>query len=488
MQNASLLRTILREEWGWDGFVTSDFIFGLRDPVKSVGGGLDIEMPFRQLRATALAEALADGRIDEAQVDGLVTETVATLLRFWPTIGAGRPDVSVVLSDGHRALARRVAERSTVLLRNEGGLLPIDPAAVTRVAVIGRLAAVPNLGDGGSSDVHPGEVVTPLDGLRAGLPGVEVVHADDDASVAEGADLAVVVVGLTKADEGEFLDPHRGGRSGQPVPARRRSSGRNLGAAPGLRAVGQSGRPRRAADRPAVTVARCGSAAHDEALITEVAARSSRTVVVVMGGSAVVVPWAGLVPAVLVIWYPGMEGGHALADLVCGRAEPGGRLPFAIPTDEAHLVAFDPDATAVTYDGFHGQWLLDRDGHQPAFPFGFGLGYTSLTVEGARVESTGTTPRIVADVRNHGDRAGATVVQVYGGLDGSAVERPARRLLGFARVELEVGEQRSVEIACSLDPLRIRRHGGWWTEPGEYRIDVGLQANDPARVELTVRA
>ena len=153
----------------------------------------------------------------------------------------------------------------------------------------------------------------------------------------------------------------------------------------------------------------------DEALVAASVAACPRTVVVVMGGSAVVMPWLDPVPATLMVWYPGMEGGHALADVLTGVAEPGGRLPFAVPTDEDHLVAFDPDADAVVYDLFHGQWKLDRDGNSPHRPFGAGLGYTSWRLDPSsfRVALDGpdtTTGTVSVDVTNTGLRAGATVV------------------------------------------------------------------------------
>jgi len=203
-EHTVLLTDVLRTEWGWDGFVTSDFIAGLHDPVLSVSAGLEIEMPFRQQRAQHLPAAVAAGRLDVADVVARVEATVATLLRFAYVFDAA-PDRAVLASPAHRALAREAASASMVLLRNEGRLLPVA-ADLGRVAVIGRLAAVPNLGDGGSSDVYPPEVSTLLDGVRGAFPSAAVVHHDTDPSVADGADLAVVVVGFTKADEGEFID------------------------------------------------------------------------------------------------------------------------------------------------------------------------------------------------------------------------------------------------------------------------------------------
>ena len=200
-ENETLLTSILRDEWGWDGFVVSDFIFGLRDPVKSVTAGLDIEMPFRQQRELALRDALDSGALTEVDIDTAVARVVATLLRF-AGVHEQSPPFAVVGSPAHRALAREVAAASTVLLRNQtvdgAPLLPLGPSVVRRVAVLGRLAARRNLGDGGSSDVRASRVVTALDGLGAAF--VDVVHDDADVAIVDDADLVVVVVGYTKDD------------------------------------------------------------------------------------------------------------------------------------------------------------------------------------------------------------------------------------------------------------------------------------------------
>src|SRR5437868_5592339 len=335
-QSTDLLTTVLRGEWGFDGFVVSDFIFGLRDAVASVRAGLDVEMPFARQRAQHLPGALSGGELQEADVDACAARVVATLLRFWPVLSRPAPGAAVVASAAHRALAREVARRSIVLLRNEDGQLPLDPSALRRVAVVGRLGAVPNLGDGGSSDVRPPDVVTPLAGLRAALPGAVVVHHDTDAALAEGCDVAVVVVGFTKDDEGEFIDTGGAANLSSLFPPPDHPT-------LGLRESDPLGA---ADDTPAPTMAPGGDRANlrlraeDEALVRAVRSRNARTVVVVMGGSAVVMPWCREVPIVLLAWYPGMEGGHALADVLLGAVAPSGRLPFAIPADEDDLVAF----------------------------------------------------------------------------------------------------------------------------------------------------
>jgi len=474
-ENRTLLIAILREEWGWDGFVTSDFVAGLRDAVKSVGAGLNIEMPFRQQRALALGDALADGRLDVADVDARVTETVAAFLRF-ARVFDEQPPRSVVACAEHRALAREAAVASMVLLRNEGPLLPLARESLEKVAVLGRLADLPNLGDNGSSSVLQSEVTTPLAGLRAALPAADVVHSDDDAEVARGADVALVVVGYTAEHEGEFIGQSGMANFGALLPP---GDHPELGlpkdfVAPKMPAGG--------AARPAGSLGTTEGGdrrslrlpPEDEALIAAAAAISDRVVVAVMGGSAVVMPWLDEVSAVLMLWYPGMEGGHALAEVLLG-AEPGGRLPFAIPVDEGDLVAFDPDATTVTYGLLHGQWWLDHHGVAAQRPFGFGLGYTTFALESA--ERVGATLRVA--VRNTGERAGATVLQVYGSVPDSAYERPPQRLIGFLRVAAEPGAATRVEIPLDFAQLDLRVEGTWLRESAALRWRVALAAGEP---------
>ena len=471
-ENHVLLTDILRGEWAWDGIVVSDFIAGLRDPVRSVTAGMDIEMPFRQQRHQHLGAALASGALAEADVDAAVGRIVATLLRFEDRATPSAVDHARLATPEHVALAREAAIASMVLLRNDDAVLPVDPSTVTTVAVLGRLAAVPNLGDGGSSDVHPPTVSTLLDGITSAFADRVVVHDDTDASIAEHADLAVVVVGFTKRDEGEYIDM-----------ASQQEMARLFPPPPGGPAPATPAAPPATSAEPPPTFAPGGDRrslrlhAADEELIAAVAARCPRTVVAVMGGSATVMPWLDDVPAALLVWYPGMAGGDALADVLTGRAEPGGRLPFAIPTDEAHLVPFDPDASTATYDLFHGQWLLDRNGHSPQRPFGFGLGYTALSVTAAHLVTAG---ELDVTVTNEGERAGSTVVQVYASKPGSAYERPVRRLVAFRRVAVDARQAASVRVPFDLASLAVRADGRWVREPGSWTLTVGQHAHDAA--------
>ena len=495
-QNRTLLIDILRDEWGWDGFVTSDFIFGLRDAARSVRNGLNVEMPFRQQRAQELGEAITSGDLLIEDVDTRVAETLATLLRFDPLLRRPAPDLSVIACSEHRMLARRSATGSMVLLKNEGHLLPLSAGGLKRVAVIGRLAAISNLGDGGSSDVHPPSVVTPLDGLRAYLlptpdardSAVEIVHSDFDASIALSVDVAIVVVGYTRDDEGEYIDNAGTGKLTSLFPPMDHPE-------LGLDATSPR-RPRREGQEP-VMMALGGDRASlrlreaDEELIAAVCAANANTIVAVMCGSAVVMPWLALPRSVLMLWYPGMEGGHALADVLFGEVDPGGRLPFVVPANEEDLVPFSRDADRATYDLFHGQWQLERDNKPVVFPFGFGLSYASFRFGEPTVNSpvnplTGERFDVEVPVSNIGSRAGSCVVQIYAGRSDSAWDRPASRLIGFRKVHLEAGATAVVSIAASTRPLLIRGEDGWLMEPGTYALRIGQHASDPAAVGAVV--
>jgi beta-glucosidase len=245
------------------------------------------------------------------------------------------------------------------------------------LAVIGRLADQPNLGDRGSSGVHPPSTVTPLEGLRAALRSTqtEVVYDDGSsperaAALAAGCDAAVVVAGYDQDDEGENLDIslplwllRRLPRP--PLWALKRVVKRIL-----LHQMAPQGFAR-GGDRRSLTLH-----PKDEDLLLAVTASNPRTVAAVIAGSAVLMErWREVVPAILMVWYPGMEGGHALADILLGIEKPTGRLPFAIPTSEAHLPPFDRKAKVAEYGPLHGQALIDHLGVQAAFPFGFGLTY-----------------------------------------------------------------------------------------------------------------
>lgn len=464
----ALLTDLLRDDWRFTGFVISDWIWGLRDPVGSVRAGLDIEMPFRMQRARVLPGALARGELAPIEVERAAVRILATLLAHEAGLAVVEP--GEVAGPAHRALARRAAGRAITLLRNQpvGGapVLPLDPARLRRLAVVGRLAGAPNLGDPGSSNVHPPAIVTILDGLRAALPGVAI--STDEASVA-AADAVVAVVGYRPVDEGEYMlatDPASLGLL--PWPLSSALVGR------GIRWLTHRYQTRgtlHGGDRAALTLR-----AADEALLRRVAAANPHTIALVIAGSAVVMEaWRTAVPAIALAWYPGMEGGHAVADVLLGRVEPGGRLPFAIPTSPAHLPPFDSRARAIRYDRWHGYRKLARDGAPPAFAFGFGLGYTTFVLADLELDPGAATAS--ASVTNTGPRAGSAVVQLY-----ASVEGEPRQLIGFARTELAAGASTRVTIAYRAASLRRRTAGRWRAPRGAIRFELARWAGDPDAV------
>ncbi|HUO36637.1 MAG TPA: glycoside hydrolase family 3 C-terminal domain-containing protein, partial [Mycobacterium sp.] len=339
-ENRHLLTEILRQDWGFKGFVMTDFVWGLRHPVESVAAGQDLEMPFRQQRAATLSAALRCGRLACAEAQAAAGRILASQLRL-ALRARPAPPPDVVACAAHRDLARHVARCGTVLLRNEpvagAAVLPLRADTVKNLAVLGPLADQPNLGDHGSSRVHPPTTVSILQGLRERL-ALNVIHgttADSHAAaeIARMADAAVLVVGMAPADEGESIYATDtaslqllGG-----IFARRPLAVLLGKVLKGLSRLGKGG------DRRDLRLH-----ARDTKLVNAVTAANARTIVVVIAGGTVVVdPWDADVPALLLAWYPGMEGGRAIAEVLLGEAEPGGRLPVTIPRRAVDLPVVD---------------------------------------------------------------------------------------------------------------------------------------------------
>jgi beta-glucosidase len=483
-QSRELLTEILKERWRFDGFVISDFIFGIRDARKAALSGQDIEMPFQMHFHSRLKELVESGEVPKERVDDAVRRILRRQLRLPPPGGYDRSQAG---STAHEALSREVAEKSIVLLKNENDLLPL--AENGSIAVIGRLAATPNLGDTMSSSTRPVTVATPLDGIQEGFGKEAQIVYDDGAdleraaAVSSGAETAILVVGYTNEDEGEFLDTDSvrelSSLFPEPAPDEAELARSFLQSLEGERVgtLPPGGDRDRLTLRPA-----------DEALIEAVAAANPRTIVVVMGGSAIIMEsWRDRVPAILMLWYPGMEGGHALADVLAGRVNPSARLPVAIPRSEEHLSYFDKNAGSIDYDLWHGYRLLERDGHAPAFPFGFGLGYTRFHVENLSLNATsfhqGGTLVAGFNLANVGDRDGEEVVQVYVSARESAVERAPRELKAFRRVRLAAGELRAVEIE-----IRIRDLAYFDVAADDFVVEAGAYELYVARHSLDEEA
>ncbi|WP_331445792.1 beta-glucosidase family protein [Streptomyces xanthochromogenes] len=602
-EHRHLQNEVLRGEWGFDGFIVSDWM-AARSTVGDILGGLDVAMPGpRTVYGDALAAAVRKGDVDEAVVDDAVRNVLRLAARVGLLDGVpGAVTEPPAALDG-QALAREVARRAFVLVRNEGQALPADPARVRRVALSGAAARDARVLGGGSATVFPERVVSPLDGLTAALPEGAVTYtvgadpSDELAPADQGFELRAVcrdadgnVLGtgslpsgqvqwigddlpagvthealhsievtgtFTPRESGEhtfgtrgigafalsvggrvlwegaqamsdaadpfeafFGAPAERGRvhldEGEPVEVSLRHTVHRTPDAPltavmfSLTHLGPQRDPdeliaeaveaARDAELAVVVVAttdRVESEGFDrrdlrlpgrqDDLVRAVAAVNPRTVVVVNSGSPVELPWREEVAAVLLSWFPGQEGGAALADVLLGHAEPGGRLPTTWPAGlaDAPVTEVRPTDGQLPYEEglFIGYRGYDRAGVAPAYPFGHGLGYTGWEYESLEV----TPAQAKVRVRNTGTREGRETVQIYLAPVADAVERPARWLAGFASVAAAAGESVEVEI-----PLRGRAFevwdeeaGAWTFVPGQYEVRACASLAD-ARLSATL--
>ena len=458
-ENEQLLKNILKTDWAFDGFVLSDWIFGTQSTLGSALNGLDLEMPIAMVYGEALLDAIDAGDVPESVVDDAVRRMVRKKLQY----GLDQPtdlDESVLANDEHLALAQEAAVKGSVLLKNESGALPLSVESLERIAVVGLLADLPNTGDDGSSATQPSFVVTPLEGIQQQV-GEDVIvdHIDsdvidtDDEAIIAAADAVVVVTGLTAEDEGEGL-------------------------------IG-------AGDRTDLALSEARAK-----LITDVSAIHDTTIVVLEGGGAITTgDWLPEVEALLMAWYPGQMGGHAIADLLFGDANPSGKLPITFPTGPDQLPPFDNTSLEVTYDYFHGYRYLDRNDSTPEFPFGFGLSYTTFDVANLRSSSasagTGDSVTFTVDVTNTGSVSGAEVVQLYVTYPGSSVARADRDLKAFTKVALDPGQTRSVDLVVPVDRLAYYdvEASVWTLEDLEHEVHVGTSSRDlPVSAMLSVAA
>jgi beta-glucosidase len=447
-ENKHLLSDILKGEWGFKGFVESDWVLGTRSTIGSAMAALDIEMPGALFYGDDLSTAVKKGEIPESIIDDHARRTLRARFQFGIFDGLTTPDPSVVESADHVLLARQVEEEAIVLLKNDGAL-PLVEGTVHTIAVVGPMADLANLGDGGSSQVTPSSAVTPLQGIVHHAGAIAIDHvATSSLSTADlqriaSADAAIVVAGLTAKDEGE-------------------NSFRGVG------------------DRKTLALSDA-----QNAMIANVARSNAHTIVVLEGSGVVLVePWIDLVKGLVLAWYPGMEGGEAIAEVLFGEVNPSGKLPVTFPKTEDQLPPFIHDQTEVTYDYYHGYRLLDRNQTTPRFPFGFGLSYTTFAYANLALDKSAVTPdgevTVSADVTNTGKVAGDEIAELYVGFIGSAVDRPARTLLGFSRVHLEPGETKTVHMTVPASDLAYwsMDQDRWVIEAIDYSVEVGSSSRD----------
>ncbi|KRC61784.1 beta-glucosidase [Agromyces sp. Root81] len=440
-----LLNTVLRDDWGFEGLVVSDW-GAVNDRVIGLPAGLDLEMPSSDGRsAAALVAAVADGSLDESALD-IGARRVVELVQ---KAVAGASDAAYDV-DAHHALAREAAGRGAVLLKNDDAILPLDGA--TSVAVIGAFAEKPRYQGAGSSLINPTKLDNALDAITEYAGADHVSYAagfttdgsDGAALVAPAVELAaskdvvVLFLGLPGSYESEGFD-----REDLHLPA------------------------------------------EQLALLEAVVAANPRTVVVLANGGVVELPFADDVPAILEGWLGGQAGGSAIADVLYGAVNPSGRLAETIPVKLADTPAylnFPGDFGHVRYgEGlFVGYRWYDARDAEVRYPFGHGLSYTTFGYSDLSVAADASGLAVRVTVTNTGDRAGREVVQVYTGLAASGVQRAVREIKGFANVALEAGESRQVEIAVRGEDLaywdvRVER---WVVEPGAYSVEVGASSRD----------
>ncbi|MDR6905568.1 beta-glucosidase [Agromyces sp. 3263] len=446
-----LLTKVLRDEWGFEGLVVSDW-GAVNDRVTGLAAGLDLEMPSSEGRTDAqLVAAVRSGVLDERLLDTAARRNVELVQK---AVRGAKADAAYD-ADAHHALAREVAAASIVLLKNDDGVLPLTPGPAgvgTAVAVIGELARTPRYQGAGSSQINPTRLDNALDELRA-VAGAELPFAPgygDDGAISE--ELTAEAVAAASAAETVLLFLG--------VPA----------------ALESEGFDRDDIELPAAQLE----------LADAVIAANPRTVVVLSNGG--VVRLSGLadrVPAIVEGWLLGQAGGGAVADVLYGVVNPSARLAETIPVrlaDSPAYLDFPGEHSHVRYgEGlFVGYRWYDARDFDVSYPFGHGLSYTTFDYSDASVSADGSGLTIRVTVTNSGDRAGAEVVQVYTSLPGSAVVRAPRELKGFAKVALDVGESREVEVHVRRADLAYwdTRVDRWVVEGGAYSVDVAASSRD----------
>ncbi|MDD4349046.1 MAG: glycoside hydrolase family 3 C-terminal domain-containing protein [Opitutales bacterium] len=451
--NAYLLNDVLKGEWNFDGFVISDFYWGVKDTVEAANGGQNIEMAHTKFFGEKLLDAVKAGSVNESTINDAALRIIRTLLAFEDT-KPENADPSVLACPEHVDLALQSAREGITLLQNKNDVLPFEADKIRKILVIGELGRVEPIGDHGSSWVRPPYVISPLEGIRMAAPDAEVTFDDgkdlDRAkALAKEADAVVMVLGYDHNDEGEFVSAEAAeGYTGSMGGDRRRSLGLH---------------------RP------------DIALIQALGPCNANTAVVLIGGNTIMISeWKDEVSAILMAYYPGMEGGRALGEILFGAINPSGKLPFVLPGKETDLPQVDWDADEQFYDYYHGYTRLDKAGIQPLLPFGFGLSYTRFAFSDAEFGGDDEGITVTCTVTNTGEREGTDVVQLYVGFKNSALDRPVRVLRAFDRVSLKPGDSRRVTLQCPMEKLRYfdEKSGTMKLEQIPHEVYIGNACSD----------
>ncbi|GGL25404.1 beta-glucosidase [Caulobacter rhizosphaerae] len=465
-ENDFLLNKVLKQDWGYKNYVMSDW-GAAHSSAKAVNAGLDQEsagdaFDTQSFFKGPLKDALAKGEVSQARLDDMARRVLRGLFAS----GVVEKPVKIAPIDyaAHAKVTRADAEEGVVLLKNDKGLLPLLSTA-RKIVVIGGHADVGVLSGGGSSQVYPigGRAVqgegpaswpgpmiyfpsAPLKALKARLPGADIQYADgkDTAAAAKLAAGADVVLVFATHWNGEAFDSPLTLENDQ------------------------------------------------DALIDAVATANGKTVVVLETGGPVLMPWLSKVGGVVEAWYPGSEGGEAIARVLTGEVDASGRLPVTFPAaldqlprpvldgdpkkpDDLFAVDYTIEGAAVGYKWF------DKKGHQPLFAFGHGLSYTTFAYDNLKAEAKGGVLTVSFDVRNTGKRTGKAVPQVYVSPKAGGWEAP-QRLAGFKKVELAPGA--TTRVSLSVDPRLLAtwndKAHGWSVAAGDYTVTLGASSRDAA--------
>ncbi|MCH3994187.1 MAG: glycoside hydrolase family 3 C-terminal domain-containing protein [Prevotella sp.] len=436
-ENHFLLTDVLKNEWHFDGFITSDF-GAVHSTVPCIKAGLDLELPDDKYFGPALRKAIDNGEVAESELDGKLIRRFSTMMKFgvWDKM----PERKAIPAE-NADYAKKLSEDGMVLLKNEKDLLPLSKGQIHSIALIGPYSAKASTGGGGSSRVDPIIRISPEEGMQQFLgSGIKVyrysgLDADSALTVAKKADAVVLELGDSQS-EGSDHSISLG------------DAQNNLASAV-LQAIPQ-------------------------------------TVVVLKTGGPILMPWIKQCSTLLQAWYPGEEDGLAVAEVLFGKAYPGGKLPITFPVSDKQT----PMQSAEQYPGinkevkyteglFVGYRWYDQNKVEPLFPFGYGLSYTNFKLSGMKLTKKGKTANVVVKVENTGKREGSEVVQVYVGLPAEVKDAP-EQLKGFSKVKLQPGESKVVSI-----PLNERAFSYWessihgWKVPADrIKVSVGTSSRN----------
>lgn len=451
-ENKRLLTGILRDEWGFDGYVVSDWGATTAERVKCLEAGLDLEMPGKNAaNDRQLVEAVQNGTMDEKVLDTAAERILTVVLKY---LDHKKPETVIDFEADHEK-ARKIAAESMVLLKNDG-ILPLKKDA--KVAFVGEFARTPRFQGGGSSNVNAYKVTSALEaaetmglhvsfapGYATKTPEPDAALLEEAAKTAEAADVAVVFVGITDAMESEGFD-------------------------------------RRTLSMPE----------NHEALVAAVSKVQKNTVVVVMCGGCITMPWLSDVRGVLYAYLGGEAVGPATLDLLFGDANPSGKLAESFPKrledNPSYLYYFGDEQNRTEYrEGiFVGYRYYDKKNIDVLFPFGYGLSYTTFEYSDLRLDKAEMldtdTLTVTVKVKNTGAVRGKEVVQLYVGMPQSRTIRPEKELRGFEKVELAPGEEKTVSFTLSKRAFAYYRTdiADWYAESGDYVIMAAKSSRDVA--------